>query len=840
MATCQKSSRKRRHTAAGSTFNCQKARINALWSLWYCLAITVFSVYLTFLSIQRFSTYISLPWPDHAQPYFELNAYVGFVGAAVVLLPFFVVASLFCVGNLANDGYQLGSATDIHILEYVPSQTLSLIRSAWLHSGPTASLLHLLSAFCLLLPKELMQAQLIRHEFLPKDDLWRTDLDFFLTYRDRVVVLNFLAFPNYTLPRVPDTIGANIREQVQQLGRTPSVSPEFLNFALALLIYAVRYPMVFWACNKTLSFLFSLQLIINGLQCLLAYTGFDILYKLQTFDGSLDSIALTEPFFLMRVFTLILYIVYSCVVIGSGTAVYLYIFHKYRLYLVHEKEKKEIPWKGNSRMLWDYLSHCVALILLLMLAVCSGPLLYDYMIVYRSSLDGAMLACVIGTVLHLFGWIVLWLFLTLKNHWQFRFGLGDKRQSSCLEVARSASERSSPLLVVNEGQTFVINDASPRNAIMTVVEKFSNPSSSQQHSRNLDDDDDVYWLKPKPPLVKGSAENGHQSSSWLGRKKNSPSTKHKVTFDHSHMLGNSHRSSTKSPKIGKLNKKQSIKFEDLTDSDDDGDYATLRDLPLVREENEDEMEELKHKRLSMQDAEDADETQTLLLDELDKEVLNKSPHQAVNVTATVHLNKANYSDHDSVVATPQSESSSPSPPGKCSETSSGIHSCSSISENPSRRSSSVDEIQVVGLMPRYQGNNWKSLSLQRSMNPSSMVGVPPPTYHSLNRHDNNPSPDQISNLLARARNCRTTPVSDGNGKQEPFGRAMNIRMQSFNEQERIAMRHKRLQQQQQFPPPPPSLLSVAPKLNGHMVMQYDRDSANYSLASSGDSDNNLT
>ena len=52
--------------------------------------------------------------------------------------------------------------------------------------------------------------------------------------------------------------------------------------------------------------------------------------------------------------------------------------------------------------------------------VCNGPLLYDYTLIYKGSLDGTVLACVIGTILHLFLWIVIWLFLTVKQQWTFK------------------------------------------------------------------------------------------------------------------------------------------------------------------------------------------------------------------------------------------------------------------------------------------------------------------------------------------------------------------------------------------------------------------------------------
>lgn len=57
------------------------------------------------------------------------------------------------------------------------------------------------------------------------------------------------------------------------------VSIEFFNYALALCIYAVRYPAVFWNTNKYWGALFSFQLFVNGIQILLIYTGVCILYK---------------------------------------------------------------------------------------------------------------------------------------------------------------------------------------------------------------------------------------------------------------------------------------------------------------------------------------------------------------------------------------------------------------------------------------------------------------------------------------------------------------------------------------------------------------------------------
>lgn len=69
---------------------------------------------------------------------------------------------------------------------------------------------------------------------------------------------------------------------------------------------------------------------------------------------------------------------------------------------------------------WGYFTHCAALAVLIAMAVCEAPLLYDCTVVYRGSLNAAVLACVIAAVAHLFLWVLLWLILTVKQHWQFK------------------------------------------------------------------------------------------------------------------------------------------------------------------------------------------------------------------------------------------------------------------------------------------------------------------------------------------------------------------------------------------------------------------------------------
>ena len=59
---------------------------------------------------------------------------------------------------------------------------------------------------------------------------------------------------------------AQIRTYLEEMEPWFPVSPEFANYALALVVYSVRYPAVFWNTNKAFAFIFSVQLMANAVQ----------------------------------------------------------------------------------------------------------------------------------------------------------------------------------------------------------------------------------------------------------------------------------------------------------------------------------------------------------------------------------------------------------------------------------------------------------------------------------------------------------------------------------------------------------------------------------------------
>ncbi|RLU25377.1 hypothetical protein DMN91_001533 [Ooceraea biroi] len=774
-STSQSRQRSRRSTRRES---CIRSHVNSLWSVWYGILAVAFQAYIAMRYARRFSAYIALPWPGETPPpKIELYACVVLAGAGIILLPVLLGAAIFKFGNLANDGIKLGRhlsacSRDPPSSFLTSNPDTSLANNLWRHGGPTAAFVHLCTAMCFLLPSLLMEARLIYAGFLPKDAIWRTDLDWMVIHRDRLVLLSFMnpignlstltgpitpqpyvtqipeegvnenldefttSTPSLTNAALPNIVETRIGEATTMFsavlhpvatgpplvrtttsnpganptsGRTAStttststeaptptansrttmpprnstarrptlrsvvrsggskgrskaknltrlsttarpsraaagnmtaqsmslmmnsladldhpenlnlelqtsaesygpITLEYLNYIAALGVYSVRYPAVFWSCNKALGTIFSLQLVVNSAQSLLAYAGMSVLYKVQVVGAlkvlpllrhrtvattSTISTIFGDSYFLLDPpVTLVLFALSSFLVLCSSMVMYFYAHGRFIAFLNQERERRIIlsreSREGNG---WVYLPHCAALVVFLAIAICSAPLLYDYIVVYRGSLDGAILACIIGTIFHLFLWLLLWIFLTIKQHWTFKLRVSIGRTT--LRSARSVklvtdvdllSARddddgtSAPLLVVGNGRTYTIADTSPKRAIMSVIQKAAMERKARSQGGNVDGvdcdstadgDEQIYWLRPKlrpSPAQSPSDTSGAPTSDkgWLNKK-----LKHKVTFNDLPSTS------------GSRNKGKTRRGVADGGPDDDGDYATLRELPLI-------------------------------------------------------------------------------------------------------------------------------------------------------------------------------------------------------------------------------------------------------------------
>ncbi|GJQ71262.1 tinc [Trypoxylus dichotomus] len=500
---------------------CSAIHFNNLWSVWYGALGGIFQVCVALKCTKRLLNYSVLSWPSNLPlPSFEMNTSLVLTGAAILLIPFFVVTAIFKVGNLANDGHKLGRHLSACSKERASEQFASTNGcNCWKFGGPTGPFLHIVIAFCLILPKLLMQARFIEAGFFPQEMIWRTDLNFMSLHNDQMVILNFMtltsnetkdtnveksissmSLTSAVVSILKDYIGTDDRNyNVIEHERSNQISIEFINFTLALGIYA---------------------LLINGMQILLSYAGVSILYKVQIMGGlkalpfykhQIAKSVFTHnstPFLLNSLVSILLYILYILLIISSSLVFYLYGHIRFKNFLNQNCQRKVILLKEGNTSRWIYFTHCAALFLLIAIGVCSAPLFYDYTIVYRGSLNSTILFCIIGGILHLFLWIVLWLFLTIKQNWDFKLritiGNASVKQSSSIKLAAEVfhSKRhdsfDQPLLVASNGYVYSVSESNLKNDIVDILHKDLNKGgarSADTLSSDDNSDNQIYWLK---------------------------------------------------------------------------------------------------------------------------------------------------------------------------------------------------------------------------------------------------------------------------------------------------------------------------------------------------------
>ncbi|XP_070155334.1 protein tincar isoform X2 [Polyergus mexicanus] len=982
--------------------SCIRGHVNSLWSVWYGILAVAFQAYIAMRYAKRFAAYLSLPWPaDAPPPKIELYACLVLAGTGIILLPVLLGAAFLKLGNLANDGIKLGRHLSACSRD-PPSSLLtnnpdnSLANNLWRHGGPTTAFVHLCTAMCFLLPSLLMEARLIHAGFLPKDAIWRTDLDWMVMHRDRLVLLSFMnpignlstltgpitpqpfvtltpeegnndnidklttstsGLINMALPDVIETRAEeattmfsaiihpiitdppssrttsstgttsnkttttstettsttskttflpknstvrrptartitrngssksrskaknltrmsttakpsrtagsgnmtaqsmsltmnsladldhpeNLNLELQTAESYGPITLEYLNYAAALGVYSVRYPAVFWSCNKALGTIFSLQLVVNSAQSLLAYAGMSVLYKVQVVGplkvlpflrhrtvatmSTISTIFGDSYFVLDPPVTLVLFALSSFLVLCSSMVMYFYAHGRFTAFLNQERERRVILSKdGRDSNGWVYLPHCAALVVFLAIAICGAPLLYDYTVVYRGSLDGAILACIIGTIVHLFLWLLLWIFLTVKQRWTFKLrvtiGRATVRSARSVKLVTDVdllSTRddedgtSAPLLVVGNGRTYTIADTSPKRAIMSVIQKVAMERKARSQGggnvdgvdgeSTADGDEQIYWLRPKlrPSPAQSPSDTGDAPTSdkgWLNKK-----LKHKVTFNDLPSTS------------GSRNKGKARRGVADGGPDDDGDYATLRELPLIN---------------SMDPAEDTTSEENKWQRWPISRRAGIPKFRNMNGGQTPRCLRRADSGMPHEELTPRSDSSN-SPPldavgggsgggagsvtghsntSSNSETSSGVHSNASNASNAShsssqRRATSVDDLTGE---PREQ---WRSCSLQRGTQPptASTTFSPPSSRPGTSQSFSSPqyvnhvppfsnavgneigvgcpavileNPNEAT-VVIRRKLSRTKLTDPLNANEEPFGRSTNMRMTSFTE-----------------------------------------------------------
>ena len=195
-----------------------------------------------------------------------------------------------------------------------------------------------------------------------------------------------------------------IRLQLESDAPWYPCSVEYLNYALALLIFSVRYSSVFWKTNKSFSLIFSLQMMTNGIHNLVFFSAISIIYKVHVI-GPQYVLLKYQSLTLNSTNSLILYILACILITSSPSVISMYGYHQFIIFQSSMEKTVTCPYSPNIS----------ALVILLLLTACTGPVIHDCMIIYKDSHNIIMLVFVIITILHLFFWIILWLLFTVKH-----------------------------------------------------------------------------------------------------------------------------------------------------------------------------------------------------------------------------------------------------------------------------------------------------------------------------------------------------------------------------------------------------------------------------------------
>lgn len=514
--------------------------------------------------------------------------------------------SIYANFNHSNDSYGHSS----HVPATAGRSKSSVLVNIWKHMLPIAALLHVLSAFAFLLPRTLMESQLITHGFLPKSDVWKTEMDCLLDFVQdgRLELLDFLDPINETekawlkqslavSPNGPS--GASLISSTQILATDSSSSPlivqttrssiaqkldltpgtmslEFVNLIIGLLIILVRYPSIFWKRSKSFATLMSLQMFLTAIVTLVIYSSFTILYKVHIITPDRALLRYPNAFTLTTEQTVYLGLFLIIMLITSSGLLCMYGRQKFIEWQNRKLEKSFIRTKQTvkSTCFWGFLPHLLAFICLMVKALAAVPLMYDLIVVYCGSLDSASLVGAFAIAFYLLEYIILWLVLTVKTSWNFTlddtdhlnvpsergshyvrtYGRGTLKEPALLPGQKSltlSSKGESPILVIDHGTTYQIREFGSKAAIRSLAAKstsnrLSNKAFSSLALREMDTANgsniEEYWLKPQAIHCEKSKKCS-QSTSTVGHNSTNSSSQEATCAKASLVSSNSHTSS---------------------------------------------------------------------------------------------------------------------------------------------------------------------------------------------------------------------------------------------------------------------------------------------------------
>lgn len=170
--------------------------------------------------------------------------------------------------------------------------------------------------------------------------------------------------------------------------------------------------------------------------------------------------------------TAVLFTVTTVLVFVSNSIVYHYGYSRFNSFV---KRQTGGGGGGKTAAMADAYSslmpYCASVLALLAVIASESPLLYNAIVVFRSSLNGVVLACLLNSTAHVFVWIAMWSVLTLKPCWKFDLHLFLEYDPVSAGPGDDPPDQRVPMLVVTQGATYSLTERTAKRIVTAVVER---------------------------------------------------------------------------------------------------------------------------------------------------------------------------------------------------------------------------------------------------------------------------------------------------------------------------------------------------------------------------------
>lgn len=167
--------------------------------------------------------------------------------------------------------------------------------------------------------------------------------------------------------------------------------------------------------------------------------------------------------------TAVLFTITTVLIFVSNSIIYYYGYSRFNTFV---KRQTAGAHKTVTDAYSSLMPYCASVLTLLAVIASESPLLYNAIVVFRSSLNGVVLVCLLNSTAHVFVWIAMWSVLTLKPCWKFDLHLFLEYDPTGGMMPDDGNEdQRVPMLVVAQGATYSLTEKTAKRIVTSVVEK---------------------------------------------------------------------------------------------------------------------------------------------------------------------------------------------------------------------------------------------------------------------------------------------------------------------------------------------------------------------------------